>query len=89
MVSHSFTADRSKTDEQDEYVGIPRDHPESYHTFMFKNFFSLVDVDPKNTHILNGNAEDLYKECEDYEDAIKSVGGIDLFLGGIGAGEAI
>jgi 6-phosphogluconolactonase/glucosamine-6-phosphate isomerase/deaminase len=41
---------------------------------------------PKNTHILNGNAEDLYKECEDYEDAIKSVGGIDLFLGGIGAG---
>lgn len=53
---------------------------------MFKNFFSLVDVDPKNTHILNGNAEDLYKECEDYEDAIKSVGGIDLFLGGIGAG---
>ena len=56
---------------------------------MFKNFFSLVDVDPKNTHILNGNAEDLYKECEDYEDAIKSVGGIDLFLGGIGAGESI
>lgn len=69
----------------DEYVGIPRDHPESYHTFMFKNFFSLVDVDPKNTHILNGNAEDLYKECEDYENAIVSVGGIDLFLGGIGA----
>ena len=29
---------------QDEYVGIPRDHPESYHTFMFKNFFSLVDI---------------------------------------------
>lgn len=43
---------------------------------------------PKNTHILNGNAEDLYKECEDYEIAIKEVGGIDLFLGGIGAGES-
>jgi glucosamine-6-phosphate deaminase len=46
----------------------------------------LILGSPKNTHILNGNAEDLYKECEDYEDAIKSVGGIDLFLGGIGAG---
>ncbi|CAD6580273.1 MAG: Glucosamine-6-phosphate isomerase (Glucosamine-6-phosphate deaminase) (GNPDA) (GlcN6P deaminase), partial [Tremellales sp. Tagirdzhanova-0007] len=69
----------------DEYVGIPRDHPESYHTFMFSNFFSLVDINPKNTHILDGEAEDLYKECEDYEAAIKAVGGIDLFLGGIGA----
>ncbi|KAK1925434.1 putative glucosamine-6-phosphate isomerase [Papiliotrema laurentii] len=69
----------------DEYVGIPRDHPESYHTFMFKNFFSLVDINPKNTHILDGEAEDLYAECEAYEDAIKAAGGIDLFLGGIGA----
>ena len=44
-------------------------------------------LSPKNTHILDGNAEDLYKECEDYEMAIKEAGGIDLFLGGIGAGE--
>lgn len=69
----------------DEYVGIPRDHPESYHTFMFQNLFSLIDIDPKNTHILDGNAEDLYQECENYEVAIKEAGGIDLFLGGIGA----
>ncbi|ADV25495.1 glucosamine-6-phosphate deaminase [Cryptococcus gattii Ru294] len=69
----------------DEYVGIPRDHPESYHTFMFKNFFSLIDISPNNTHILNGEAEDLYQECEEYEASIKAVGGIDLFLGGIGA----
>jgi len=34
-----------RANDQDEYVGIPRDHPESYHTFMFKNFFSLVDVE--------------------------------------------
>ena len=40
---------------------------------------------PKNTHILDGNAEDLYQECENYENAIKEAGGIDLFLGGIGA----
>jgi hypothetical protein len=42
---------------------------------------------PKNTNILDGNAPDLYKECQDYEDKIRAVGGIDLFLGGIGAGE--
>ncbi|RSH80573.1 Glucosamine-6-phosphate isomerase (Glucosamine-6-phosphate deaminase) (GNPDA) (GlcN6P deaminase) [Apiotrichum porosum] len=69
----------------DEYVGIARDHPESYHTFMFKNFFSLIDINPKNTNILDGEAEDLYAECHNYEAKIKAVGGIDLFLGGIGA----
>jgi glucosamine-6-phosphate deaminase len=41
---------------------------------------------PKNTHLLDGEAENLYKECEDYEQAIRDAGGIDLFLGGIGAG---
>lgn len=40
---------------------------------------------PQNTHLLNGNAEDLYTECEEYENKIRAVGGIDLFLGGIGA----
>jgi len=44
---------------QDEYVGIPREHPESYHSFMYKHFFSHVDVDPENINILNGNAPDL------------------------------
>ncbi|KID92906.1 glucosamine-6-phosphate deaminase, partial [Metarhizium majus ARSEF 297] len=68
----------------DEYVGIPRDHPESYHSFMWKNFFSHVNVHPSNVHILNGNAENLEAECVAYEDAIKAVGGIDLFLAGIG-----
>jgi len=43
-----------------------------------------VDIDPKNVHILNGNAPDLIKECEDYEKAIRDAGGIDLFVGGIG-----
>ncbi|MDL2322575.1 glucosamine-6-phosphate deaminase [Bacteroidales bacterium OttesenSCG-928-A17] len=68
----------------DEYVGLPEDHPESYHTFMWKNFFSHVDINPENINILNGNAEDLEAECERYENKIKAVGGIDLFLGGIG-----
>ncbi|KAI9151734.1 Glucosamine-6-phosphate isomerase 1 [Paramyrothecium foliicola] len=68
----------------DEYVGIPRDHPESYHSFMWKNFFSHVNIHPSNVHILNGNATNLEAECVAYEDAIKKAGGIDLFLAGIG-----
>lgn len=68
----------------DEYVGIPRDHPESYHSFMYKHFFSHVDVKPDNINILNGNAPDLEAECQSYEDKIEAVGGIELFLGGIG-----
>lgn len=69
---------------QDEYVGIPRDHPESYHSFMYKHFFSHVDVKPGNINILNGNAPDLEAECHEYEEKIKRAGGIELFLGGIG-----
>ncbi|KAJ9645890.1 Glucosamine-6-phosphate isomerase (Glucosamine-6-phosphate deaminase) (GNPDA) (GlcN6P deaminase) [Coniosporium apollinis] len=68
----------------DEYVGIPRDHPESYHSFMYKHFFSHVDIDPENVNILNGNAPDLEAECIAYEEKIKQAGGIELFLGGIG-----
>jgi glucosamine-6-phosphate deaminase len=68
----------------DEYVGLPEDHPQSYHTFMWENFFSHIDINPANVNILNGNAEDLEKECEDYEKRIESAGGIDLFLGGVG-----
>jgi len=68
----------------DEYVGIPIDHPQSYHSFMWNNFFSHIDISAKNVNILNGNAPDLKKECAGYEEKIKKVGGIDLFLGGIG-----
>ncbi|KAG9090667.1 Glucosamine-6-phosphate isomerase (Glucosamine-6-phosphate deaminase) (GNPDA) (GlcN6P deaminase) [Ceratobasidium sp. 370] len=68
----------------DEYVGLPEDHPESYHTFMFREFFSHIDINPKNVHILDGNAPDLIQECKSYEEKIKQAGGIDLFLGGIG-----
>lgn len=69
----------------DEYVGLPRDHPESYHSFMKNNLFSFIDVPPENINILNGNAPDLIAECQRYEDKIASYGGIELFLGGIGS----
>ena len=68
----------------DEYVGLPESHPESYHSFMFNNFFNHIDIDKNNIHILNGNAEDLEAECANYEKQIVDFGGIDLFLGGIG-----
>lgn len=68
----------------DEYVGLPEEHPESYHSFMWTNFFSHIDIRKDNVHILNGNAPDLEEECARYEEAIKAAGGIDLFMGGIG-----
>ena len=68
----------------DEYVGLPVEHPESYHSFMFTNLFNHIDCPKENIHILNGNAADLAAECEAYEKEIEKFGGIDLFLGGIG-----
>ena len=68
----------------DEYVGIPENHPESYHSFMHKNLFDSIDIPAGNIHILNGNAPDLQAECANYEKAIVAAGGIDLFLGGVG-----
>lgn len=68
----------------DEYVGLPEEHPESYHSFMWNNFFKHIDIKPENVNILDGNAEDLAKECADYEARIVEAGGIDLFMGGVG-----
>ncbi len=68
----------------DEYVGIPEEHPESYHSFMHRYFFDHIDIPEGNINILNGNAPDLQKECEDYEARISRAGGIDLFMGGVG-----
>lgn len=73
-----------KTFNMDEYVDLPRDHPESYHYFMWNNFFKHIDIDPANVHILDGNAEDLVAECNLFEANIKEASGIELFIGGIG-----
>lgn len=68
----------------DEYVGLPEDHPQSYHYFMWDNFFKHINIKKENVHILNGMARDLEAECAAYEKAIVDAGGIDLFLGGVG-----
>jgi glucosamine-6-phosphate deaminase len=81
----------------DEYVDLPRyiskyqtdvrDHEQSYHSFMYQHLFAHIDIDPKNVHILDGNAKNLETECANYEEEIRKVGGIELFLGGSNHGE--
>ncbi len=68
----------------DEYCGLPREHSESYHSFMWNNFFNHIDINPENVNILDGNAADPDEECRRYEEKIASYGGIDLFMGGVG-----
>jgi len=69
----------------DEYVGLAHDHPQSYHRFMWDNFFSRIDIPAGNVNILDGTARDLEGECAGYEERIRRIGGIDLFVGGVGA----
>ncbi|MFO7890518.1 MAG: glucosamine-6-phosphate deaminase [bacterium] len=68
----------------DEYVGLQEDHLQSYHYFMYNHLFNHIDIPRENINILDGNASDLEKECNEYEEKIINTGGIDLFLGGIG-----
>ena len=68
----------------DEYIGLSPDHPQSYHYFMFHNFFNHINIKKENVHIPNGIAEDLEEECRKYEEEIEKAGGIDLQILGIG-----
>ena len=68
----------------DEYVGLPKEHDQSYWYFMHDNFFNHIDIPKENINILNGLAEDPEEECRKYEEKIAACGGIDLFLGGCG-----
>jgi len=68
----------------DEYVGLPREHPQSYHSFMWEHLFRHVNIAKKNIHIPDGNAKDIPKSCAKYERQIRAAGGIDLQVLGIG-----
>ncbi len=68
----------------DEYVGLPQEHPQSYHHFMHHHFFNHIDISKENINMLNGNAADISTECQRYEEKIKSCGGVHLFMGGVG-----
>lgn len=68
----------------DEYCGLPASHPESYASFMHREFFDHIDIPPANINLLNGNASDLGAECQRYEEKIEKLGGVELFMGGVG-----
>ena len=68
----------------DEYVGLPSQHPQSYHSYIWENFFRHVNITKKNVHIPDGLAKDIPKFCAKYEKQIRAAGGIDLQLLGIG-----
>lgn len=68
----------------DEYVGLDGDNDQSYRYFMNTNLFNSVNIDPEHTFVPNGKAEDLERECLEYDARIKALGGIDLQLLGIG-----
>ena len=68
----------------DEYVGIDPEHPESYRSFMYNNFFNHVDIQEENINLLDGQAADIDAHCAAYEEKIKSYGKINLFMGGVG-----
>ena len=68
----------------DEYVGLPKDHDQSYWYFMHENLFDHIKIPKENINILDGMAEDPEAECARFEEKIASYGGIDLFLGGCG-----
>lgn len=68
----------------DEYVGLPPEHPQSYHAFMDEHFFGHVNVPRASIHIPDGMAADIPAECARYEAAIRAAGGIDLQILGIG-----
>jgi glucosamine-6-phosphate deaminase len=68
----------------DEYVGLPPEHPASYHHFMRVNLFDSLAVSPERIHIPDGLATDVPRCCQRYEEQIRQAGGIDLQLLGIG-----
>src|SRR5467141_1990675 len=69
----------------DEYLGLPANHPQSFHHFMHQNFFAHVNVTPGNIHIPDGSIKGEYQQyCASYEEAIRKAGGIDLQVLGIG-----
>lgn len=68
----------------DEYIGLKPTHPQSYHYFMQQNFFKHINIQPQNIHILDGMTNDYEKECDSYEKAIRNIGGVHLFIGGVG-----
>lgn len=69
----------------DEYIGLEKEHEQSYYTFMWKNLFSQINIKPENAHLPDGMTKDVPAFCAGYEQAIVEAGGIDLQVLGIGS----
>ena len=68
----------------DEYKGLPGTNEQSYYYFMHQHLFDQVNIQERHTHLPNGMEPDSKKECERYEELIRSLGGVDLQLLGMG-----
>lgn len=84
LIAMDLDWSRVTTFNLDEYIGLPREHPQSYHSFMWENLFRHMNIRKENVHIPDGNAVDIPAFCEAYEARIREAGGIDLQLLGIG-----
>ena len=84
LVAMNLDWSRVTTFNLDEYIGLPRAHPQSYYHFMWEHLFQHINIEDKNIHIPDGNAADIPAFCDSYEKLINDAGGIDLQLLGIG-----
>lgn len=84
LVKTGISLAQVRTFNLDEYVGLSREHPESYFRFMKERLYDHTDLNPANAHVPHGTAPDLEAECRRYEAAIHAAGGIDLMILGLG-----
>lgn len=68
----------------DEYYRLPKESEGSYYYYMMQKFFNHVNISKENIYIPNGMADDIEKECREYEEKIEKAGGIDVQILGIG-----
>lgn len=80
----NITFENITTFNLDEYVGLAKDDPQSYHYYMYNRLFKHIDLKEENAHLPKGDAENLKEECERYEQLIKASGGVDIQLLGLG-----
>lgn len=84
LIAMQLDWSRVTTFNLDEYIGLPAEHPQSYHRFMWDNFFSQLNIERKNVHIPDGMTADVPRFCATYEQRIRNAGGIDVQVLGIG-----
>jgi len=84
LVASGVSLAKARTFNLDEYLGLPRTHPQSYYSFMKRVLYDRTDLRPENCHIPDGTATDPQAECRRYEEAIRAAGGLDILLLGVG-----